>query len=63
MKQQSADDEKRALAEYLWLSYFNQTLRDKGMITQGEYQKMQGELLTRKPLPKKQKSQSFEMEM
>ena len=63
MKQQSADDEKRALAEYLWLSYFNRTLRDKGMITQGEYQKMQGELLTRKPLPKKQKSQSFEMEM
>ena len=63
MKQQSADDEKRALAEYLWLSYFNRTLRDKGMITQGEYQKMQGELLTRKPLPQKQKSQSFEMEM
>ena len=63
MKQQSADDEKRALAEYLWLSFFNRTLRDKGMITQGEYQKMQGELLTREPLLQKQKSQSFEMEM
>lgn len=62
MKQQSADDEKRALAEYMYLSFFNRTLRDKGMITQKEYQALQTQFLTRKPLPKV-KSQSFDMEM
>ena len=62
MKQSSAEEQKKALAEYLWLSYFNRTLRDKGMVTQKQYQTIQTQLLTRKPLPK-MKSQSYEMEL
>ena len=62
MKQLSAEEQKKALAEYLWLSYFNKELRDKGMITQKEYQALQTQFLTRKPLPKI-KSQSYEMEL
>ena len=63
MKQLSVEEQKRAVAEYLWLSYFNRTLRDKGLITQREYQILQTQFLTRKPLPKKQPSRSNEMEM
>ena len=62
MKQLSAEEQKKALAEYLWLSYFNKELRDKGMITQKEYQALQTQFLTRKPLPK-MKSQFYEMEL
>ena len=62
MKPLSTDDEKKALAEYFWLSYFNRTLRDKGMITQKEYQTLQTQFLQRKKL-EKTKQQSFEMEM
>ena len=63
MKQLSLDEQKKAVAEYLWLSYFNRTLRDQGMITQKEYQALQTQFQTRKPLGKKQASRTFEMEM
>lgn len=63
MKQLSAEEQKKALAEYMYLSFFNRTLRDKGLITQKEYQELQTQFLTRKPLPKKQSFQSYEMEM
>ena len=62
MKQLPTEEQKTALREYLWLSYFNRTLRDKGLITQREYQTLQSQFLQRKPLPKK-KPQSFEMGM
>ena len=62
MKQLSTEEQKKALAEYMYLSFFNRTLRDKGLITQKEYQALQTQFLTRKPLPK-MKSQSFELEM
>ena len=62
MKQLSNEDEKRALSEYMWLSYFNRTLRDKGLITQKEYQALQSQFLTRK-VSQKIKSQSYGMEM
>lgn len=63
MKQLSVDEQKRARAEYLWLSYFNHTLLDKGIISQQEFYKIQTQLLTRKPLGEKASSQSYEMEM
>lgn len=63
MKQLSAEEQKRAMAEYLWLSYFNRTLRDKGLITQKEYQTLQTQFMTRKQLPKKQPPRPYEMEM
>lgn len=62
MKQLSAEEQKRATAEYLYLSYFNRTLRDKGLITQKEYQALQTQFLTRTP-PKKQPPRSYEMEL
>lgn len=62
MKQLSNEDEKRALSEYMWLSYFNRTLRDKGLITQKEYQALQSQFLARK-VSQKIKSQSYGMEM
>ena len=62
MKQLSAEEEKKALAEYLWLSYFNKELRDRGMISQKDYHRLQTQFLTRKPLPK-MKAQSHGMEL
>ena len=62
MKQQVSEDGKKALAEFLWLSYFNRTLRDEGIISQKEYQALQTQFLTRKPLPKA-KMRPFEMEI
>lgn len=31
---------ERNMQHYLWLNYFNRTLRDQGVITQDEYRKM-----------------------
>jgi len=62
MKQLSNEDEKRALSEYMWLSYFNHTLRDKGLISQKQYQALQSQFLSRTVSPKT-KTRTQEMEM
>lgn len=35
------DTDKNALARQLWLAYFNRVLRDKEIITEQEYRKLQ----------------------
>ena len=64
MKQLSAEEQKKALAEEMYLRYFNDYLYRQGVISKTAHDKMTVEIMHRgkKPLPK-MKSQSFEMEM
>ena len=41
------------MQHYLWLSYFNRTLRDQGVITMDEYRKMNQLILTKYPVSQK----------
>ena len=44
---------ERNMQHYLWLSYFNRTLRDQGVITMDEYRKMNHLIWTKYPVLKK----------
>lgn len=37
---------KTIICEQLWLTYFNDTLRSKGLITEWEYQRMREQIRT-----------------
>ena len=36
----SVEEQKREVAEQIWLDYFNRVLYDKGMITEDEWNRM-----------------------
>ena len=44
---------ERNMQHYLWLSYFNRTLRDQGVITMDEYRKMNHLIWTKYQVLKK----------
>ena len=64
MKELSAEEQRKALAEEMYLRFFNDYLYRQGVISKTAHDKMTVEIMHRgkKPLPKV-KSQSFEMEM
>lgn len=43
------NEKKKALAEQMWLSYFNHVLFKKGLITEPQRNQMQNIINTRKP--------------
>ena len=45
----AAEQKKRELAELMWLNYFNQTLFEKGLITEEEKNKMKNNISRRRP--------------
>lgn len=48
-KPESIDEQiRRAKVEKMWLSFYNQTLLEKGLITHSEYKKMQAQISARK---------------
>ena len=46
----SAEEQRIRLAEEMWLCYFNQTLFDKGIISESERNRMTHLISSRKPL-------------
>ena len=44
-----SENEKQSVIEKLWLIYFNDTLYDKGLITETERNRMANKIHTRKP--------------
>ena len=44
-----SENEKQSVIEKLWLIYFNDTLYDKGLITETERNRMANKLHARKP--------------
>ena len=48
MKKSEANDKNTALYEKLWLRYFNDTLLEKGIITEDEHYKMNTRIVNRK---------------
>ena len=48
-EKESAEARRTALAEELWLQYFNQTLYEKGIITQAQRDWMKIRIGSRKP--------------
>ena len=49
MSSNSPFESKKTLAEQMWLSYFNRTLFEKGLITETQRNRMQNMINTRKP--------------
>ena len=43
------EQQKKELAELMWLNYFNQTLYEKGLISENERNKMKNNISHRKP--------------
>ena len=43
------EQQKKELAELMWLNYFNQTLYEKGLISENERNKMKNHISRRKP--------------
>ena len=56
MKKNENNDKTKAQYEQLWLRYFNDTLLEKGIITEDEHYKMNARIVNRKgrvaPSPK-----------
>lgn len=48
-EKESAEARRTALAQELWLQYFNQTLYQKGVITQAQRDWMKNRIGSRKP--------------
>ena len=44
-----SENEKQSVIEKLWLIYFNDTLYDKGLITETERNRMANKIHTRRP--------------
>ncbi|MEF9925825.1 MAG: hypothetical protein RR757_04740, partial [Raoultibacter sp.] len=43
------EEKRKAMAEQIWLEYFNRTLLEKGLITEAEYHNMSNYIRNRKP--------------
>ena len=43
------EQQKKELAELMWLNYFNQTLYEKGLSSENERNKMKNNISRRKP--------------
>ena len=48
-REQSNDEQRKKLAEELWLNYFNQVLLERRLISQAEYNRMTA-LIASRPL-------------
>lgn len=48
-KDVTIEQQKKELAELMWLNYFNQTLYEKGLISENERNKMKNNISRRKP--------------
>lgn len=48
-KDVTIEQQKTELAELMWLNYFNQTLYEKGLISENERNKMKNNISRRKP--------------
>lgn len=48
-KKLTTEQQKKELAELMWLNYFNQTLYEKGLISENERNKMKNTISRRKP--------------
>lgn len=46
------EQQKKQIAEQVWLGYFNQTLFEKGLITESERNRMSNRIASRSRLPK-----------
>ena len=51
-KSMTLEQKKTSMAELMWLNYFNQTLYEKGMITEEERNRLKLSIDRRKPTPK-----------
>ena len=49
---QSKEEQRKNVAEELWLNYFNQVLLEQGIITQAEYNRMTA-LIASRPLQRR----------
>lgn len=45
----SDEQQRQAVVEKMWLNYYNNTLLEKGLITQQQHRKMQTIISARKP--------------
>ena len=43
-----SEQNKKSVVEQLWLHYYNQTLHDKGMISDHDYSRMKAKINSRK---------------
>lgn len=48
-KELTLEQQKKEMAELMWLNYFNQTLYEKGLITETERNKMKINISRRRP--------------
>lgn len=48
-KAMTNEQQKKAMAEKLWLNYFNQTLYEKGYITEAQRNRLKNMIDSRKP--------------
>ena len=48
-KELTAEQRKKDMAELMWLNYFNQTLYEKGLITEAERNKIKNDISRRRP--------------
>ena len=48
-KKLTTEQQKKELAELVWLNYFNQTLYEKGMITESERNRINNNISRRRP--------------
>ena len=48
-KELTAEQRKKDMAELMWLNYFNQTLYEKGLITETERNKIKNDISRRRP--------------
>ena len=48
-KKLTTEQQKKELAELVWLNYFNQTLYEKGMITENERNRINNNISRRRP--------------
>jgi len=49
-KKAPAEQQKLSVVNQLWLHYYNQTLHDKGMISDQDYDRMKARINSRAPL-------------
>ena len=48
-KELTTEQQKKELAELMWLNYFNQTLYKKGIITESERNRIKNNISRRRP--------------
>ncbi len=45
------EERRRAMTRRLWMDFFNRTLRDQGVISKHEYQRMENAIRLQYPMP------------